>query len=233
MNVREMAARGGASMGEETKNNRSRNTALVLIGAGVFLLLEHTIGFFPVMAVILILLGIHRVRSRKERKGYVLMGIGAVILFGDHLTIVISVVLISLGLFFIRSKQVHKDDTYTQKQKIVDSVRLGREPWIQRNTSTWYLVGETYIDLSMAILEQKETTVILQGVVGDIDIKVPDDIGVSVTASVMLGQLQIAEEKESGVMNKVVWQSQNYQHCDHRVKLILSFIVGDIKVKVL
>ena len=127
-------------MGEETKNNRSRNTALVLIGAGVFLLLDHTVGFFPILAVILILLGIHRVRSRKERKGYVLMGIGAVILFGDHLTIAISVVLISLGLFFIRSKQVHKDDTYTQKQKIVDSVRLGREPWIQRNTSTWYLV---------------------------------------------------------------------------------------------
>lgn len=220
-------------MGEETKNNRSRNTALVLIGAGVFLLLDHTVGFFPIIAVILILLGIHRVRSRKERKGYVLIGIGAVILFGDYLTIVISVVLISLGIFFIRSKQVHKDDTYIQKQKIVDSVRLGREPWILRNTSTWYLVGETYIDLSLAILEQKETTVILQGVVGDIDIKVPDDIGVSVTASIMFGQLQIAEQKETGVMNKVVWQSDNYQYCDHRVKLVLSFIVGDIKVKVL
>ena len=140
-------------MGEETKNNRNRNTALVLIGAGVFLLLDHTIGFFPIMAIILILLGIHRVRSRKERKGYVLIGIGAVILFGDHLTIMVSVVLISLGLFFIRSRQVHKDDTYIQKQKIVDSVRLGREPWILRNTSTWYLVGETYIDLSHAILE--------------------------------------------------------------------------------
>ena len=55
-------------MGEETKNNRSRNTALVLIGAGVFLLLDHTIGFFPILAVILILLGIYRVRSRKDVK---------------------------------------------------------------------------------------------------------------------------------------------------------------------
>ena len=199
-------------MGEDMRNNRARNTALVLIGAGVFLLLDHTVGFFPILAVILILLGIHRVRSRKERKGYVLMGIGAVILFGDHLTMVIAVVLISLGLFFIRSKQVHKDDTYIQKQKLVDSVRLGREPWIMRNTSTWYLVGETYIDLSLAILEQKETTVILQGIVGDVDIKVPDDIGVSVTASVMFGQLHIADEREAGVMNKVVWQSEHYPH---------------------
>ncbi|MFD0696048.1 cell wall-active antibiotics response protein LiaF [Paenibacillus sp. GCM10027628] len=220
-------------MGEETKNNRNRNTALVLIGAGLFLLLDHTIGFFPILAVVLILLGIHRLRSRRERKGYVLIGVGAVILFGNHITIVLSVVLISLGLFFIRSKQVHRDDSYIQKQKLVDSVRLGREPWILRNSSIWYILGETYIDLSLAILEQKETTVILQGVVGDVDIKVPDDIGVTVTASVTLGQIQIASERESGVLNKLMWQSANYDNCDHRVKLVLSYIVGDINIKVL
>ncbi len=120
-----------------------------------------------------------------------------------------------------------------QKQKLVDSVRLGREPWILRNSSTWYIIGETYIDLSLAILEQKETTVILQGVVGDVDIKVPDDIGVAVTASISFGQIQVANERESGVMNKLVWQSPNYELCDHRVKLVLSYIVGDIKIKVL
>ncbi|MDD9271166.1 cell wall-active antibiotics response protein LiaF [Paenibacillus sp. GCM10023248] len=220
-------------MGEETKNNRNRNTALVLIGAGLFLLLDHTIGFFPILAIILVLLGIHRVRSRKERKGFVLIAVGGVILFGDHVTIVISIVLISLGVFFIRSKQMQKDDTYIQKQKLVDSVRLGREPWIMRNSSTWYIIGETYIDLSLAILEQKETTVILQGVVGDVDIKVPDDIGVSVAASVTFGQIQVGVERESGVMNKLHWQSPNYERCDHRVKLVLSYIVGDIKIKVL
>ncbi|MFC5451507.1 cell wall-active antibiotics response protein LiaF [Paenibacillus aestuarii] len=220
-------------MGEESKNNRNRNTALVLIGAGLFLLLDHTIGFFPILAAVLILLGIHRLRSRRERKGFILIGVGVVILFGNHLTIIISVILISLGLFFIRSKQVHRDDTYIQKQKLMDSVRLGREPWILRNCSTWYIIGETYMDLSMAILEQRDTTVILQGVVGDIDIKVPDDIGVSVTSSVTMGQIQIATERETGVMNKLTWQSANYESSDHRVKLIVSYIVGDINIKVL
>ncbi|MEW9700567.1 cell wall-active antibiotics response protein LiaF [Paenibacillus sp. SI8] len=220
-------------MGEETKNHRNRNTALLLIGAGLFLLLDHTFGFFPILAIVLILLGIHRLRSRRERKGYVLIGVGAVILFGDHIMIVLSVVLISLGLFFIRSKQVHRDETYIQKQKLVDSVRLGREPWILRNSSTWYIIGETYIDLSLAILEQKETTLILQGVIGDVDVKVPDDIGISVTSSVTMGQIQVSGERETGVMNKLEWQSANYEYCDHRVKLVLSYIVGDINIKVL
>ncbi|NEW09833.1 cell wall-active antibiotics response protein [Paenibacillus sp. SYP-B3998] len=222
-------------MGEKIKNNgnRNRNTALLLIGTGLFLLLDRMFGFFPILAIILILLGIHRLRSHRERKGYVLIGVGAVILFGDHITIVLSVVLISLGLFFIRSKRVHKDDSYIQKQKLVDSVRLGREPWILRNSSTWYIIGETYIDLSLAILEQRETTVILQGVVGDVDIKVPEDIGVSLNSSVTLGQIQIGSERDTGVMNKLVWESANFEQCDHRVKLVLSYIVGDINVKIM
>ncbi|UJF32416.1 cell wall-active antibiotics response protein LiaF [Paenibacillus hexagrammi] len=220
-------------MGEDTKPNRSRNTALLLIGAGLFLLLDHTVGFFPILAILLVLLGIHRIRSRRERKGYVLIGAGIVILFANHLSIVISIVLILLGLYFIRSKQFPKDESYNQKHKIIDSMRLGREPWILRNSSIWYVIGETYIDLSLAILEKKETTLILQGVIGDVDIIVPEDIGISVTSSVIMGQIAAGREKEAGVLNKLIWESSNYEWADHRVKLVVSYIVGDVDIKIL
>jgi lia operon protein LiaF len=156
-----------------------------------------------------------------------------VILFGANLTFILAIIFISLGYFYIKSKQLHRDDTYLQKQTLVDSIRWGQEPWILRNISIWYVIGEFNMDLSLAILEQKETTVILQGVIGDVDIIVPEDIGVSVQASVMLGQIDVAMEKEAGLMNKLVWQSPNYNTCDHRVKLVLSYIVGDIDIKIL
>lgn len=222
-------------MEEPTKNNRNRNrnTALVLIGAGLFLLLDHTIGFFPILAVCLILLGVHQIRSRSGRKGYVWLVIGAVILLGHNFSLVLAIVFISLGYFYIRSRQVHRDDTYVQKQKIIDSIRLGKEPWILKDSSFWYMIGETHIDLSLAILEKKETTLFLQGVIGDIDIIVPEDIGVSVEASVIFGQIDVAAHKEAGVMNKVIWHTSNYEHCDHRMKLNISYIVGDIDIKIL
>jgi lia operon protein LiaF len=223
---------GGAAMRDE-KNKRNRNTALLLIGTGLFLLLEHKLGFFVVIALLFILLGAHHIRSRSNRRGYVLVAIGAVILFGANLTFILAIIFISLGYFYIKSKQLHRDDTYLQKQTLVDSIRWGQEPWILRNTSIWYVIGEFNMDLSLAILEQKETTVILQGVIGDVDIIVPEDIGVSVQASVMFGQIDVAMEKEAGLMNKLVWQSPNYNTCDHRVKLVLSYIVGDIDIKIL
>jgi lia operon protein LiaF len=223
-------------MGEESKNHRNRNTALVLIGAGLFLLLDHTIGFWPILAILLIVLGIHRVRShpqRRDMKGYLLIIVGAIIFLGNNTAFVLAIILISLGYFFLKSKQIHHGENYFQKQKIIDSIRLGKEPWILKNSSMWNVIGEINIDLSLAILEQKETTIILQGVIGDIDIIVPEDIGVSVTSSVVFGQIDVAMNKEAGVMNKVSWNSPNYESCDHRVKLVVSYLVGDIDIKIL
>jgi lia operon protein LiaF len=220
-------------MVEQTKNNRNRNTAFVLIGAGLFLLLYHTIGFFPILAAVLMLLGIHKIRSHADRKGYIWVVIGAVILLGHNFSLVVAIVLISLGFFYLKSRQVHADDTYEQKQKLIDSIRLGKEPWILKDSSVWYLIGETHIDLSMAILEKKETTLILQGVLGDIDIIVPEDIGVSVQAAVVFGQIDVGAHKEAGLMNKLLWQSPHYDQRDHQMKLIISFIVGDIDIKIL
>jgi lia operon protein LiaF len=218
---------------EETKNNRKRNTALVLIGAGLFLLMQHAFGFFPILAVLLILLGIQRIRSRSQRKGYLLVGIGTLILLGNSFSIVLAIIFLSLGFFYLKSKKMHTDKTYMQKQKILDSIRLGREPWILRSSSIWYMIGETHIDLTLAILEQKETTLIIQGIIGDLDIIVPEDIGVSVTSSVMFGQITVAQNRETGIINKLAWQSPNFERSEHRVKLVISYIVGDVDIKIL
>jgi lia operon protein LiaF len=145
----------------------------------------------------------------------------------------VAIILLSLGYFYIKSKNIHRDGAYVQKQKLIDSIRLGKEPWILKDSSIWYIVGETHIDLSLAILEKKETILILQGVIGDVELIVPEDIGVSVNASVVFGQIDVALQRESGVMNKLFWQSPNFERADHHVKLVVSYIVGDIDIKIL
>ncbi|MNI13534.1 hypothetical protein D3C73_667640 [compost metagenome] len=225
-------------MGEENKHNRNRNTAIVLIGAGLFLLLDHTIGFLPIVASFLILIGVHRVRSdaqRKDKKGYILIIIGAIILLGNNMAFVIAISLIVMGYFFLKSKQLQQNDDldYVHKNKLIESVRLGKEPWILKNSSMGNIIGEINMDLSLAILEQRETTLILQGIIGDIDIIVPEDIGIRVTSSIVFGQIDVASSKEAGMMNKLNWSSPNYDTCEHRVNLVVSYLVGDIDIKIL
>lgn len=213
--------------------NRNRNTAMLLIAAGLFLLFGNLIGFFTVAALFIIWLAIHKLRSGDDKTGYILLAIGILMLLSDHLALVIAILLISLGYFYIKSKKIHQDDSYLQKQNLLESLKWNKDPWVLKNMSIWSVIGEINLDMSIALTEKGETTLILQGIIGDIDIIVPEDLAVSVSASVLFGQVDVFEEKEAGVMNKIVWQTPNYESSENKVKLVLSYLVGDIDIKIL
>ncbi len=213
--------------------NRNRNTALLLVAAGLFLLLGNLIDFMTVSAIVLIWFGIYKVRTLDEKSGYIFLGIGCLVLLSGHLAIVVSVVLISLGYFYLKSKKVHQDDSYNKKQSLLESIKWDKEPWVLKNMSLWSVVGEIRMDLSLALIEQKETTLILQGVVADVDIIVPVDMGLQVNGSVLFGQLDTGHQKQAGFMNKIIWKSPNYETSEHQLILELTYIVGDINIKIM
>ncbi|MFK7697514.1 cell wall-active antibiotics response protein LiaF [Paenibacillus sp. HJGM_3] len=213
-------------------DERNRNTALVLIAAGLFILLNHYVSFFTTAALVLVLLGLYKIRSSPDKSGYWILGIGVVIFISGHFHFVLAIVLMSLGLFYISSKRAHRGEGHYQKHNLIESIKWDKESWVLKNASLWNIIGEIYIDLSLAIPEQKETTLVLQGVLGDVDIIVPEDLGVSVNASVIAGQIDVVREKETGVLNKIVWESPNYATSDTKVKLMISYLVGDIDIKV-
>jgi lia operon protein LiaF len=220
-------------MGEETQNNRNRNTAYLLIGAGVFILLEYTIGLYLMLAITLLLFGLYQMRVDHNRKGYLLIGIGVILLLIQDLSTVLAIALILGSYFYYQSRKADKNRLIQKKHSIIDSIRWGKDPWVLKDSSVWFVFGEVNLDLSTAIWEQEETTILIQGVVGDIDIIVPEEIGVWVEASLVLGPVDVDLHNEHGVMSKVNWQSPNYHSSTNRVKLIVSFIVGDIDIKIL
>lgn len=221
-------------MGEQQQNRNQRNTYLVLITAGVFLLLHNIIrNPGTLIAMFMILLGLYSIRSESQKKGYVLLAIGAFILIGSHFAIIVALLFLSLGFFYIRSKQIQGNVHFFQKTKLIESLKWNKEPWLLKSMSLWYVIGELKFDFTLAIHEEKEATLVLQGIIGDIDIIVPEDLGVQVQGTVFFGQLDVAREKESGIMNKIHWQSPNFETSEHRVKLIVSYIVGDIDIKVM
>lgn len=217
----------------EQKPNRQRNTYLLLIAAGVFLLLAKWVHVSTLIAILLIYLGIQSLRGGREKRGYILLGIGVILVIGDIGTVVVALVLISLGYYLLKSKDLHREGPVIRKQNLIQSVRHDKEPWVLRSMSNWNLVGELNYDLSLALIEEKEVTLVLQGVVGDIDVLVPDYLGVSVESTVVFGQMDIARERGAGVMNRIIWQSPNYDAADTKVKLLISYIVGDVNVKLL
>ncbi|WP_166240713.1 cell wall-active antibiotics response protein LiaF [Paenibacillus turpanensis] len=214
-------------------DNRNRNTALVLIVSGFYLLAGHLIGFMSVTALIIILMGVYKLRYDADKKSYVLLAIGFFILIGQSGAFSVALILILCGLYFIKSKGREERSQSHHRQGLVESLRWDRDAWVLKSMSMWFAVSEVRMDFSLAMPEEKETTVIIQGVVGDIDIIVPEDFGIQVESSIMLGQTQVGGRKESGIMNKFMWKSPHYETSAHKVRLILSYGLADVDIKVL
>ncbi|MNJ00048.1 hypothetical protein D3C73_1592820 [compost metagenome] len=70
-----------------------------------------------------------------------------------------------------------------------------------------------------------------QGIVGDIDLVVPEDYGVEIEAFVMFGQIEFEPNRETGMLNKLYWKSPNYDNSDQKVKIIISYVIGDVDIR--
>ncbi|MCL6457717.1 MAG: cell wall-active antibiotics response protein [Gorillibacterium sp.] len=216
---------------EQPNKHSQKNTYLVLSVAGLFILFDHFIGVWKLIALLLAIYGIYLIRSDNEKKGYFLVIAAAFFLAGGPFAIIVCVVLISLGLFYRSSKQLHHNVDYSQRESFIGSIRYDTEPWVLRDMSLWHAVGEMRFDFSLAIPEAKEVTVILQGMVGSLHIIIPEDMAVSIEGTVYAGVLNVIGSKREGLSNKVVWQSPQYDQAEMKVKLIASYLVGEVSIK--
>jgi lia operon protein LiaF len=223
----------------------NRNTAFLFIGAGLYLAVGHLISFVSASALVLAALGLVIIRTtaveeRRDLSGYVLLVIAGLVLIANHWGFMIGVVAVTIGWFLYKtratvepSRENPSMSSYV-KQHIAASIRWGQGvAWTARSAELSVAIAEIQIDLTNAIFEEPDTVFHLQGIIGDIDIVVPEDVGLTVYAQVTVGEIQVAGEKGAGLLNRLVWRSPNAETAEHRVQLNVSYLIADVDVKVL
>lgn len=197
------------------------------------MLLGKMIGYFTVAAMIILLLAYIKFRAGEQKTSIILFIVGMVMLFNDHFLTIVALLLIVFGVFYLNSNRVESAGKMIRRQHLLESLRWNKQPWELRSMSIWSFIGEIHLDLTIAILDEKEVTIVLQGVVGDIDIIIPEDMGVDIHSNIFIGQTMIGAEKEEGLLNKLEWTSKNYEDSEYKVKLVVSYLVGDVNIKIL
>jgi lia operon protein LiaF len=192
------------------------------------------LSFFTIVALFLLGFGIYKIRQGEQVKtGYILMAIGGGLILLDHFMLILAILMISLGYYYAKVRKTQPQGNYVQKQNITSSVRWDRDPWNLRNTSMWHVLGELDIDLSLAMMEGGQNVLMFQGIVGDVDLVIPEDYGVEIEAFVLFGQIDFSHDKETGMLNRLYWKSPNYETRDQKVKIIISYLVGDVDIRLL
>ncbi len=213
--------------------NRKRNTAILLIVAGLFLILDKTIGFFAIISLLLIVVGLYKIKSREEKQGYILLALGAFLILSQHILFLILIMIVILAYLHYSSKNKQDKRASFDRQNLLKSIKWHKDPWVLKSISFWSFIGEVKMDMTLAFPEEKDVTVYIQGVIGDIDIIVPEDYAVSINASVIVGEIDLGANKEAGFTNKVEWQSTHFDSSEQKVRIIIDLVVGDVDIKFL
>lgn len=214
-------------------DKHKRFLAIGLIGLGVLLIFGKWLSFFTIVALGFIAFGVYKVRQGEDVKtGYILLAVGGGIVLLENFMLVIAILMISLGFYYSKMRKHQPEGSYIQKQNITSSIHWDRDPWHLRNTSMWHVLGELDIDLSLAMVENQSNVLMFQGIVGDIDLVISEDYGVEIEAFVLFGQIDFGQDKETGMLNKLYWKSPNYEMRDQKVKIMISYLVGDVDIRI-
>lgn len=211
--------------------NRKRNTMALIMLAALYILLGQLIGFSTVAAIFIIGIAFMMIRQREDKLGYILLIVGGLMLASKVISFFAFFIILLLGFYYLKTKDNGNHQDFLQKTSVLESWRQTNEPWVITDMKRWSVVGEINLDLSLAIAEKELTTIHLEGLIGDVDIIVSEDIGLIVEGSIMLGEVKIGAMSDEGVMNKLIWQSPNIDECETKVKLVLSYFIGDIDIK--
>lgn len=125
----------------------------------------------------------------------------------------------------------HKETT--NRSAFIGDVHMGREHFQLKHTNVSQFIGDTVLDLTNAQIPYGETKINISAFVGDIKVYIPDDmnLGVSVTSSSFIGDMQVLEQSRSRFMSNVQCKTPYYKEAGKKVRINVSAFIGDIKVK--
>jgi lia operon protein LiaF len=92
------------------------------------------------------------------------------------------------------------------------------------------VLGDISLDLRQADLPDDETELTLLCWLGTIHVRVPEDVGVDVTAQTMMGSVDVLGRREEGFVRDIHVRSEAYDRRARRLRLRLSTFVGELVV---
>ncbi|MDG0808562.1 cell wall-active antibiotics response protein LiaF [Cohnella rhizosphaerae] len=212
------------------RNLNLSKKSLVFIAAGLYLAVGAAAGFATINAAILLWLGIERYRQDRSRLSVAVIAVSAIVLVVNQIGLVLAIGLILAAIYYLRVRP-SPGVGYVSRPKLILNMRQDRPGWVLRSMGCWHLYGEVRLDLTGAVPEDNATNVVLQGIVGDIEIVVPEDYGVLVEANVLLGQVTVDGQGDGGMMRRMSWSSPGLARQDQQIRLQFNYIVGNIRIR--
>ncbi|HEU5139134.1 MAG TPA: cell wall-active antibiotics response protein LiaF [Bacillales bacterium] len=129
-------------------------------------------------------------------------------------------------------KKAMKERMKSQKQswRLVSDAKYTGENWSVEPMDRSTGVADYKFDFTKTFIPEKETPIKLSGWVGDIKIKVPEDVAFSVMATASVGDIRVDDMKEEGLLKDFYYATEGYEEAERKLVFDFHFKVLDLRI---
>ncbi len=143
--------------------------------------------------------------------------------------ILFPILLILVGIFLIlRPNFIFEDSNFVFR--FVNETKKN-EPWMVKSTETLAFVSETVLDFSQAIIPEGDTKIRFNSFVNEIDIVLPSDAGLKISAWGIVKEVKVNGQKEDQLFVPFDYQTPDYDSQTKKISIEIFSFVASIKVK--
>ncbi len=166
--------------------------------------------------------------------GFVLVFGGALLLAGNLFdfnawTLFWPLALIGLGVWFVTRPANVLPGAANSYRFIGDYRRTG--PWQVTNEEIGQFVGDIELDMAQAEIAPGETHLRINGFVGDVTLRVPAGVGVSLSAASFISDIDFFGQHRDSILTPSEFTTPNYPSAERRLRVQCSFFVADVKIR--
>ncbi|HZD56470.1 MAG TPA: cell wall-active antibiotics response protein LiaF [Anaerolineales bacterium] len=136
--------------------------------------------------------------------------------------------LILLGVWLLVRPRYSSLESNLVIRPLGDVHHYGERPL--RDREIWIFVGDIDFDLTQAEISRGDTTIRIYGFVGEVNLRAPRAVGVSVSSTAFITDGHLWGEKRDHFLTPVRRVSEGYETAERRVRLEVMFFVVDLRV---
>lgn len=115
------------------------------------------------------------------------------------------------------------------KSSLIGEVNRGPN-WVLDDLQLHHGVGSVNLDLTQAIIPDREVTLEIVGFVGDARIYLPPGLAFKAECSLGVGSLTILEQEDSGLQRYLNMESANYETATQKVNIKVQWKIGEVVI---
>lgn len=166
--------------------------------------------------------------------GTIIILLGVFFLLGNLFQVNIGrffwpLVLIGLGVWLMAQPRLAGPDTAVTQRFFGEIDRRG--PWLVENESFQMFISDVALDLTKADIPDGETRLRFSAFVSDVELFLPEDVGIAVNASGFVNEMKLDEHKEESFLGPIRYQTEDYKLAQRRVRIDTSAFINEIKIR--